>query len=68
MPGRGDRSEESRHHLPGGFTERELAERVGFEPTWSLRPQRISSPRRYGHFGTSPQDGRWGLRFAVERA
>ncbi len=31
-----------------------LAERVGFEPTWSYCPQRISSPRRYGHFGTSP--------------
>ena len=31
-----------------------MAERVGFEPTWDLRPQRISSPRRYVHFGTSP--------------
>ena len=32
-----------------------MAERVGFEPTWGLRPQRISSPRRYGRFGTSPR-------------
>ncbi len=32
-----------------------VAERVGFEPTWGLRPQRISSPRRYGRFGTSPK-------------
>jgi len=31
-----------------------MAERVGFEPTWGLRPQRISSPRRYDRFGTSP--------------
>ena len=33
-----------------------LAEREGFEPSWGLRPQRISSPRRYGHFGTSPRN------------
>ncbi len=32
-----------------------LAERVGFEPTWGLRPQRISNPRRYDHFGTPPK-------------
>ena len=30
-----------------------LAERVGFEPT-GLSPQKISSLRRYDHFGTSP--------------
>ena len=35
-----------------------LAERVGFEPTWGLRPQRISSPRRYDRFGTSPVGAR----------
>ena len=39
-----------------------LAERVGFEPTWGLRPQRISSPRRYGHFGTSPNSVQRGGR------
>ncbi len=32
----------------------EMAERVGFEPTWDVSPQPISSRCRYGHFGTSP--------------
>src|SRR5690606_5434311 len=42
-----------------GLTEEKiLAERVGFEPTWGLRPQRISSPRRYDRFGTSPVGAR----------
>ncbi len=31
-----------------------LAERVGFEPTWAVRPQRFSRPPRYDRFGTSP--------------
>lgn len=34
-----------------------MAERVGFEPTWSLwSPHPISSRRRYDHFGTSPEN------------
>ncbi len=40
-----------------------MAERVGFEPTWDLRPQRISSPRRYVHFGTSPAIQETGSHF-----
>ena len=31
-----------------------VAERVGFEPTCRLLNHLISSQRRYGHFGTSP--------------
>ncbi len=31
-----------------------LAERVGFEPTWEFPPKSISSRPRYDHFGTSP--------------
>ena len=42
-----------------------MAERVGFEPTWGLRPQQISSLRRYDRFGTSP--GRHGLRGVASR-
>ena len=34
----------------------ELAERVGFEPTWGVSPQQISSLRRYDRFGTSPEE------------
>ena len=44
-----------------------LAERVGFEPTWGLRPQRISSPRRYGHFGTSPNPVQHGGGYSYYR-
>ncbi len=44
-----------------------MAERVGFEPTWDLRPQRISSPRRYVHFGTSPVPGQGTLCILVYR-
>jgi hypothetical protein len=33
---------------------RELAERVGFEPTCPLRDKTLSRRPRYDHFGTSP--------------
>ena len=36
-----------------------LAERVGFEPTWERKaPHLISSQRRYDRFGTSPDGDR----------
>ena len=40
-----------------------LAERVGFEPTWGVRPQPISNRCRYDRFGTSPGPvaRRWSL-------
>ena len=34
-----------------------LAERVGFEPTWAVRPERFSRPPRYDHFDTPPSFG-----------
>ena len=36
------------------FTRREMAERVGFEPTCPLRDKTLSRRPRYDHFGTSP--------------
>ena len=36
---------------------KELAERVGFEPTCRLRDNTLSRRARYDHFGTSPY---WG--------
>ena len=34
--------------------EPDMAERVGFEPTWELPPNPLSRRARYDHFGTSP--------------
>ena len=37
----------------------EMEEREGFEPSWDLRPQQISSLRRYDRFGTSPDGAQY---------
>ena len=36
---------------------KELAERMGFEPTCRLPDNTLSRRARYDHFGTSPSDG-----------
>ena len=53
-------SEGCRHGTQGTFLGAQrghMAEREGFEPPWDLRPQQISSLRRYDRFGTSPSGG-----------